>query len=176
MRISSFLPNFSMFSMFVEKPITMLSVVPAALAVPVIDLYEAATVLAILFVADFITGLLASYYEWKKKPIKKDNFFFGKGEGFSSDKFKKMFVKGMVYLGFPLFFIKFQSVFKIKSFGIKTVSEAQLDLVTIIIIIFCGNELFSIVRENLPRMGIDLIARLKNFLKEFNSIKNNNHE
>lgn len=177
MNVNNLLPNFSFLIGFFEKPIVLITtVVPVALTSKVIDIYEAATILTALFIGDFATGLLASYFEWKKKKVKKDKYFFGKGEGFSSDKFKKMFVKGMVYLGFPMFLIKFQQIFQIRTFSIESVSEAELDLVTIIILIFCLNELFSIFRENLPRCGFDIVDRIKKMIGVYKEIKNHDNE
>lgn len=124
MNLSNLLPKFTLIGLFFKKPITLITLVPVAVSVKTIDIYAACTILAFLFVGDFLTGLLASYFKWKEIEEKKDKFFFGKGEGFSSDKFKKMFVKGMVYAGFPYFLVKFQEAFKIRTFVFPSISDA----------------------------------------------------
>lgn len=172
MNLSNLLPNFTLFTLFIKKPITLITIVPVAVSVKAIDLYAACTMLAVLFVCDFITGIGASYFKWKEKEVKEDKFFFGKGEGFSSDKFKKMFVKGIVYLAFPYFLIKFQAAFKIRTFMIESISDAELDLVTLIILLFCVNELFSIFRENLPKCGFDIVEKFKKLIGLYKEIKN----
>lgn len=166
------LPKFTLLSLFIEKPILLLVSVPAIAAVQVVVSFEAvAWILVVMFVADLITGLLASFYDWKKSSPK-ERWFFGKGEGFSSDKFKKMFFKLICYLSIPLLFIRFQQVLMLKNLKYETFSEAEFELATIWLIVFCLNEGFSIFHENLPKCGFNLwqsIKKMIGFYKEFKS-------
>ena len=120
---------------------------------------------------DLITGLLASYFDWKKKPEKKDRWFFGKGEGFSSDKAKKLGVKLGVYLIVPLALIKIQKILLIKNFKYESFSEAEFELATIVVIIFCLIEGFSIFHENLPKCGFNLWKSIKKMIGFYKEIK-----
>lgn len=156
------LPNFTLFSLIIKKPTAVFfTIAPAVVVSPVVDFKGVAWILFWLFLADLVTGVLGSYFEWKNKTDRKDKWFFGKGEGFSSDKFKKMFVKGMVYMGFPLILYKFQKVFFIKNLRYESISDAEITLPTFILLLFCLNEGFSIVHENLPKCGFNLFERIK---------------
>lgn len=156
------LPNFTLFSFIIKKPTAVFfTIAPAVVVSPVVDFKGVAWILFWLFLADLVTGVLGSYFEWKNKADRKDKWFFGKGEGFSSDKFKKMFVKGMVYMGFPLILYKFQKVFFIKNLRYESISDAEITLPTFILLLFCLNEGFSIVHENLPKCGFNLFERIK---------------
>lgn len=163
------LPKFTLLSLFLKKPILLLVSVPAIAAVNVVVSFEAvAWVLTIMCIADLITGLLASYYIWKKSSPK-ERWFFGKGEGFSSDKFKKMFFKLICYLAIPLLFVKFQQILMLKNFRYESFSDAEFELATIALIVFCLNEGFSIFHENLPKCGFNLwqsIKKMIGFYKE----------
>lgn len=156
------LPNFSLISFIIKKPTAIFfTVAPAVVATPVVDFYSVRKILFYLFIADLISGLLGSYFEWKKKSDRKDKWFFGKGEGFSSDKFKKMGVKGSVYLAFPYFALKFQEAFMLKNIKYESLTRAEITLPTFILLLFCLNEGFSIVHENLPKCGFNLFERIK---------------
>lgn len=156
------LPNFTLLSFLIKKPTAVFfTIAPAAMVSPVVNFYSVAWILFWLFVADLITGLLGSYFEWKNKTDRKDKWFFGKGEGFSSDKFKKMGVKGSVYLAFPYFALKFQEAFMLKNIKYESLTPAEITLPTFIVLLFCANEGFSIVHENLPKCGFNLFERIK---------------
>lgn len=106
--IHSTFPKFSLLGEMVNNPNTaFLIITPTATASKVVSIWAAFFVLGMFFLGDLFTGILASYFEWKKSE-KKDRWFFGKGEGFSSDKFKKMFIKILIYCGAPLALVKFQ--------------------------------------------------------------------
>lgn len=167
-----YMPKFTLLTFFIEKPISIFLIAPPIMIAPAVDFYGAVTILVVLFLSDFVTGVLASYFDWKKDENKKERWFFGKGEGFSSDKFKKMFVKGIVYLAFPYFLLKFQEVFMIKNVKYETLSTAEFDLATLCILIFCMIEGFSIVHENLPRCGINIFSIIKKMLGMYKETKN----
>lgn len=167
------MPKFTLMIELINKPILgVLALVPTVAVVPAVDLWGAVYVLGLLFIGDLITGLLASYFIWKKQPEKKDKWFFGKGEGFSSDKFKKMFVKLIIYLGAPLVVQKFQTVFMIKNFKYESISNAELSIATFLILVFCLNEGFSIFHENLPNCGFNLWDRIKKMIGFYKEVKN----
>ena len=163
-------PKFSFFIEFAQNPtVALVSITSIAAISPVVDFWSAVIVLGFFFIGDLITGILASYFIWKKQPGKTDKWFFGKGEGFSSDKFKKMFVKLMIYLGAPCALQYFQTTFKIHNIKYAVVSDAEFTIATVLILIFCANEGFSIFHENLPKCGFNLwhsIKKIIGFYKE----------
>jgi len=68
--------------------------------------------------------------------------------------------------GFHLFVlsIEFQQVFFIKNLQYKTISNAEIDIATAWILLFCLIELFSIIHENLPKCGINIFSTLKKMI------------
>lgn len=166
------LPKFTLIPLTIKKPILLVPVVPmVAVTKLVVDFESMGWVLLAMFLIDLFTGLLASYFIWKKSDHK-ERWFFGKGEGFSSDKAKKMGVKALVYLGVPYMLIQFQKILFLKNFKYERVSDAEFELATISLIIFCLIEGFSIVHENLPKCGFDFWARIKEMIGFYKEVKN----
>lgn len=165
------MPKFTLLTFFLEKPILLagtLTTVSAAAITNVVSFESMGWILFWLFMADLVTGLIGSYFEWRESEHK-DKWFFGKGEGFSSDKFKKMIFKGIAYAGLPLILIKMQQVLMIKNFKYERISDAEFELPTIFLILFCLNEGFSIFHENLPKCGFNLwesVSKMIGFYKE----------
>lgn len=165
-------PKFSMFIEMLNNPLAgVFTLTSTVMAVQIVSFWGAVDILKILFVADFATGLLASWFLWRTKKDRKDKWFFGKGEGFSSDKFKKMFIKLMVYLGTPVVIDKFQDTFLIKNLKYSTISDAEIELTTFVILLFCLNELYSIFNENLPKCGFNLWERIKKMIGFYKKVK-----
>lgn len=114
-----------------------------------------------LFLADFGTGILASYYvkreEEKTNPaLKEENLI-------SSEKAKYSVVKGLAYTMSSLGVYFIEKIFFIKTFRIDSISEKDLTI-TLIWVGFCSAiEFYSIFFENFKKMGFDL-------RKEFNSL------
>lgn len=165
-------PKFSMFIELFNKPLFgLFTLSSTVVAVQIVSFWGAVDLLTILFIADFATGLLASWLIWRKKQDRKDKWFFGKGEGFSSDKFKKMFIKLMVYLGTPIVIDKFQDTFLIKNLKYSTISDAEIELTTFLILLFCLNEFYSIFNENLPKCGFNLWEQIKKMIGFYKKVK-----
>ena len=164
------MPKFTLLAILFKKPMLLIAALPIVAISPQVDFYSVVSLLFWLFVIDLITGLLASYFEWKKESRKGKNFFGSEG-GYSSDKFKKCFIKGAVYAGFPIIVLRFQQVFMIKSFSVNYISEAQIDITIATLLLFCANEIFSIFWENLPKCGLNLPKAIKDFLLGVKEIK-----
>jgi hypothetical protein len=163
------LPKFTLLSLFIKKPVLLLVSVPAIAAVSQVVSYEGVWIIfACFIVGDLASGLGASYCEWKKSEHI-DRWFFGKGEGFSSDKAKKMGIKLVVYLLVPQLIVNLQKTLLLKNFKYSTISDAEFELATIVVLFFCAIEGFSIFHENLPKCGFDLwksIKKMIGFYKE----------
>lgn len=165
------LPKFTLVALIFKKPILLVPVIPVVAATSiVVDFDGMAWILFWLFIADLVSGLCGSYFDWKKTDHK-ERWFFGKGEGFSSDKAKKMGIKALVYLGVPLMLIRLQSVMFLKNFKYERVSDAEFQLATIMVIIFCLIEGFSIFHENLPKCGFNLWQKIKKILGVYKMVK-----
>ncbi len=152
------------------RSFSFLAVIPTIPIVHVVDLVKVVYILIALWVVDLGTGLLASYFEWVKI-AKKGTYFFGVSGGFSSDKFKKSFVKGIIYAAFPLIVLKFQQTFLIKNISLSQISDSQIDITTVCLLIFCANEIFSIFWENLPKCGLNIPQAIKNLIVGVKNIK-----
>lgn len=164
------LPKFSLLVLFSKKPVLLITTIPV-IAVSQVVSYESVWYFLIWFFAsDLVTGLLASYYEWEKSDHK-DRWFFGKGEGFSSDKAKKMGVKLAVYLAVPQMLINLQKTLLLKNFKYATISDAEFEMATIAVLLFCAIEGFSIFHENLPKCGFDLWGSIKKMIGFYKDVK-----
>lgn len=171
------IPKFTFLTLAIKNPFVLIA--PVVLA-PVVSLGSVSEILIWLFVIDLGSGLFASYFDWKKVTPPGKFFFRAKDtkdipeeqKGFSSDRFKKCFVKGIIYGGFPLVVLKFQTTFLIKNFKIPSyISDSEIELTAIFLLIFCANELFSIFWENLPRCGLNLPKGIRNFITGVKEIK-----
>jgi hypothetical protein len=165
------LPKFSLLVLFAKKPILIISTIPVIAVAQVVSYEGVWMLLKWFFIADLSTGLLASFYEWKKSDHK-ERWFFGKGEGFSSDKAKKMGVKLAVYLAVPQMLINLQKTLLLKNFKYSTISDAEFELATIAVLFFCAIEGFSIFHENLPKCGFDLWRSIKKMIGFYKEVKN----
>lgn len=165
------IPNFTLLKNIISNPfIGLVAIPPTVVAVQVVNLWSAIYILGILFLVDLSTGILASYFDWKKKKGN-DIWFFGKGEGFSSDKFKKAFVKLIIYFGAPLVMQRFQEVFMIRNFRYESIMSADIGIATALILLFCLNEGYSIFHENLPRCGFNIFSIIKNIIGIYKDTK-----
>lgn len=162
--LSAALPKFSLILLIIKKPSVLIPIVPAVIATNVIVSFESLGYLLLwVFLFDLGSGVLASYFDWRKSDHK-DRWFFGTGgkdEGFSSDKAKKMFVKAIVYISLPLLLIKLQQTLFLKNFKYTRLSDAEFEWATIAVITFLLIELFSIFFENLPRCGFNICSIVK---------------
>lgn len=166
------LPKFSFIAFLIKKPVLLVPVIPAVAVSTIVVSFEGMCwVLFYTFLADLASGLLASYFDWKKSDHV-EKWFFGKGEGFSSDKAKKMFVKAIVYIVLPLLLIKLQQVLFLKNFKYNRLSDAEFEWATVVLIVFFIVEMFSIFHENLPRCGFNLWVSLKKIFGFYKKFKN----
>lgn len=165
------LPKFSLFALFIKKPTAIIVAASATVAISTVVSFEGvAWILFIMFFCDLASGLGASYCIWKKS-AHNERWFFGKGEGFSSDKFKKCFVKAIVYLGLPYLLIRFQQVLMLKNIKYERLSDAEFEWATIALIVFCLCEGFSIFHENLPECGFNLWHQIKKMIGFYKEAK-----
>ena len=148
----------------VKKPII---VIPA---IGIIELSNIQVSLALFFVLlffDFLTGVLASYTEWKKLE-KKTKFFKDRKDGFTSEKWRLSLVKTITYLALILLVHLAEKTFQIKPFELQYTEIKLVTITLIAIAISCGIEFYSIFFENLPRAGFSIEDES---MKAFNKVK-----
>lgn len=169
------MPYLSKFSLICKtvftKPFLLISIVPAVAISAVVELRAVVEILVWVFCLDLVTGVFASYFDWKKQTDKKDKWFFGKGEGFSSDKFKKCFVKLITYAATPLIVYKFEHTFLLKTITFKSLTDREIDITSCFIMVFCAIEIYSIFWENLPRCGFNIFEIFKKFVGVYKDAK-----
>ena len=163
------MPKLTFFGLMLKKPFLLLVAVPTAIvSANIISFQKVAWLLFWLFIFDFITGVYASYLEWKKSD-KADKWFFGKGEGFSSVKAKGSGLKALIYIALPYFLLQFQHILSLKNLKYEKFSDSEFGISTACLLVLCLFEGFSIFHENLPKCGFNLwenIKRIFNFAKE----------
>lgn len=130
--------------------------------------------LAALFffvVADFITGIGASYF--KKKKAEKLDPSIKDQDLISSEKLKLSLVKVSTYAIGILGCWFLETVFFIKKFSFDSISTQELTITLVCIAFCCVIEFWSIVMENFKEMGFDI---RKKGLSIISGIKNINKQ
>lgn len=123
---------------------------------------RAAIFLLFLFIADFVTGIAASWVEFKAaKPLVPAS---GKRYLIQSAKLRLSGIKFVCYALGLLCAYGIEIVFVVKKFNPSMITTEDLTFTTIITAFFCAIELYSIFFENVKRMGFDLIAKFNKVL------------
>ncbi|WP_187477853.1 phage holin family protein [Amniculibacterium sp. G2-70] len=120
-----------------------------------------------LFAVDYITGVMASWVEWKKENTP-ERF---RNKGFTSEKSRMSIVKMVTYFLFILLTWCIEIVFKIKSFEFSFMDHKGT-ITLVAMAISCAIEFYSIFWENLPRAGFSISAKLKKVVSVVKSAKN----
>lgn len=109
------------------------------------------------YIADFATGILASYVEIKNgtKPMPKS------GRVFSSEEARKTVVKGVGYALFILCAYGLEVVFFDKDVKLGQLSTKSFGLCELAIGFSTVIEMYSVLIENLKRAGWDIIGQVK---------------
>lgn len=162
-----------------SKPAGVAVAVPVVAAAPLYTTVEMACgILAVFFVIDFITGILASWVEFKKVPPLVPAS--GKRYLIQSSKLRMSGVKFICYALAILCAWMLESVFMIKEIPTGHISTKNLTLTTVVIAFFCLIEFYSIFFENIKRAGFDIVQKIKNISRSgwgvYKSIKNEKDE
>ena len=147
----------------IKKPAVL---IPTIGVLELTNLQLAIVLLFGLLSVDYITGVLASWINYKKKFI--TSFWKDSVNGFSSEKWKKSLVKTITYFLFILTTWSIEKVFQIKPFNTSYSNIGNITITLGAIGLSCGIEFYSIFFENLPNAGFNIEDR---FLKLFNKIK-----
>jgi hypothetical protein len=115
--------------------------------------------LFISFIFDFLTGIYASWVEWKNKKIQITTYLI------ESKKLRKSVGKAIAYMAAIGFTYGVELVFFIKSFKISA-SGANLTITLIAVGVCVAIEFFSVL-ENMKRSGFDLIGKAKKGFTQF---------
>jgi phage-related holin len=147
-----------------------LVLVPVAAVAITVQFQLALLLLFGLMVLDFITGILASYFERekdKKLATPEALILILSKYLISSEKLKLSGVKFTLYTSTILLAYFIQNIFFIKSFSFGF-SDAHFTISIVVVSFWCVVEFYSIVFENFKRMGFDVLAI---FFKIFNKYK-----
>lgn len=146
-----------------SKPGIIVSIIPAV-TIPVLSTATMAMILlGGFFLLDFITGVLASWVEFKKTlPLVPGS---GKRYVIQSSKLRLSAVKFICYASGILVAWGIETVFVIKEIPTGHISTKNLTLTTVVIAFFCAIEVYSIFFENIKRMGFDIIQKVKTISK-----------
>lgn len=131
----------------------------SSFAFPLLNNLQLALIIFIgTYIADFLTGVLASYVEIKNgtKPMPKS------GRVFSSEEARKTVIKGVGYALFILCSYALEIVFFDKDIKIGQMSTKSFGLCELAIGFSTVIEMYSILVENLKRAGFDILGQVKN--------------
>ena len=140
----------------------------------------------LVYTVDFITGIMASYYlnfkeekkkhsyaiilesRWSIRMMFKIEFFIA---NIQSEKLRKSIIKAVGYTLFILLFHSINHVFQIKSWSFESVSDLKWNLTLVALAGCIASEIWSILFENLKKMGFDLIGILGNLSGTYKEVK-----
>lgn len=163
--------TFVLKAIFTKKGLIL---VPTAVTIPLIVESEKQAIFLLLglIIADFFTGIGASYSIRKKR--KKQNLEVAKNL-ISSEKLRKSGVKFLVYFGSVLISYNIQKVFNIKSFDAQ-ISDNHFSITLFLIFFWCVVEIYSILFENFKEMGFDIKNIVKKITNLYKVLKENKEE
>ena len=134
------------------------------------NIYIMLLILLISWTADFGSGMLASWVEYKEK-LKKGIDENHPPYFIESSKIRNSIVKAVVYMLFIGLFMLFEMVFfKINITQLESFTNRQFTGTEIVIIICFLVEFWSIL-ENSKRAGFDIVGKIKSMLSSLLSVK-----
>ena len=139
------------------KPAGVALSFPLIGVVYVTDMQRCLYLLLGLFIADFATGIIASWVE--KKKAEKKNPKLKEQNLISSEKLKMSAVKAATYSFSILGVYGIERIFFIKTLRFDAVSDRDLTITIIFTAFCCAIEFYSIVFENFKRMGFDIAKK-----------------
>lgn len=155
--------------MIFSKKLSIVLSIPIMISIySLSNIQKAIILLGIFFAFDFITGILASYFE--KKKAEKTDPSLKQVSLISSEKLKLSMVKAFTYCSSILSIYGIEKVFFVKQFEWSVV-EQKLSVTMIAIAFCCIIELYSIFFENFKRMGFDLGLKIKTISNKIVKIK-----
>ncbi|RWW99718.1 phage holin family protein [Flavobacterium cerinum] len=135
---------------------------------------KAVILLGLFFILDFITGILASWIEFKKTNSASEKRYL-----IQSSKLRLSAVKFICYALGILCAWGIEIVFVIKKIPSGSISTQNLTFTTVVIAFFCAIEFYSIFFENIKRMGFDILLKIQKISSEswklYKTIKNENN-
>lgn len=127
-----------------------------ALAFPALSSVQIALLILLgAFIADFLTGWLASYMEIKRG----EKVMPPSGFAFESAKARDSVVKAIGYIFLILGSLALEYLFFDKKFEFTNLSSKRLGITELIIGFCVAVELYSTVVENMKRAGFDIVGK-----------------
>lgn len=150
------------------------------------DVTKAWYLLLLVYSIDFVTGILGSYTIQMNIEKTKDRYIKIKEStrlvkilysieffvnNISSQKLRKSIIKAVGYTLFILLFWAVQEIFKIKTWTFDSFSHMEWNLTLMAQAGCIASEIWSILFENLKKMGFDLISKITGISKTYKEIK-----
>lgn len=150
------------------------------------DVTKAWYLLLAVYSIDFVTGILGSYTIQMNIEKTKDRYIKIKEStrlvrilysieffvnNISSQKLRKSIIKAVGYTLFILLFWAVQEIFKIKTWTFDSFSHMEWNLTLMAQAGCIASEIWSILFENLKKMGFDLISKITGISKTYKEIK-----
>lgn len=151
----------------VKNPITA---IPAIGVLSLSNCQMAILLLFGLMGMDFLTGILASWINWKDS--NKEGSFWKHELGFSSTKMRLSLIKSITYFAFILSAFGLEYIFKLKSFKAESYTEHQITLTLVAIAISCAIEFYSIFFENIPKAGFSIEKKIRAIFSKVKAVVN----
>lgn len=153
------------------KPLVALTAIPTVGVLGYnTNIYIMLVVLLLAWTADFGTGILASWIEYKEK-LKKEKDAEHPPYFIESSKIRSSIIKAVVYMLFIGLFMLFEMVFfKINITQLESFTNRKFTGTEIVIIICFLVEFWSIL-ENSKRAGFDIVGKIKSMIKNLLSVK-----
>jgi len=181
MYLSKFLTSFKLLT---TKPLSITLALPLVPIATVTNNDNILYILLCVFIADFITGVYASYILVRDKDrLKNTKSIIGfknkileklrlVRKTVSSEKLRKSFIKAIVYLGVIYLSRSLEKEFALKSFAFETISDKEYTITTVVTAIAIFIESYSIFFENLPTAGFDIGRAFSRSIRGVKKIKN----
>ena len=150
-----------------------LVLVPVGVVAITVQFELALKLLFSLMILDFVTGILASYFERekaKKVATPEALALILAKHLISSEKLKLSGVKFTLYTSTILLSYFIQNIFFIKTFSFGF-SEANFTISIVVVSFWCVVEFYSIIFENFKRMGVDVLAIVFKMFNKYKSTK-----
>jgi hypothetical protein len=148
-------------ALFFKNPIAIAICLPVLVAPVISRPSKAILLLGFFLILDFITGIAANYFDVRKTSVKDDNII--KKYVIESSKLRLSIIKFITYGLALLIAYGIEWTFIADEF--KThLSIQKMTLTTIVTAFCCLIEVYSILFENIKRMGFDIIQKIEDII------------
>lgn len=131
------------------------------------NLHWALLFLLFAFIADFLTGWLATYQEIKRG----ERLMPPSGLSFESNRARESVVKGISYILLILGAAAIEYIFLDRKFKFDTMTSKSFGTTELVIGFCFAIEMYSTLAENMKRAGFDIFGKASKLIDSFWSFK-----